>query len=673
MPLKSSGWVKLPMPLGVNVDAVPLALTPGDSPSMENVSLEKGSIRVRLGENAYINKAHNNIASGVRSMCRYRTDSGTKQIVLSSGLYIYADSDNGNFNIVSTSALQNADGFVDFSQYRNSLGIFSENTNPVWYNALATPDDIVPVCGPFDWYMDVEQVPSGGILRVGFFVYAVTFDIYQGDDFLGETGSAVSSSGVYARGTAQTVDVANDSSVVIRRPSTAIVNGVPSYCKTMNIYRSPIFDSAASINIGTKEDYTNLYYVGSVDMGAVRTASETDVIFTDTGQTPLGKQISYGVRWYPIRPRYTVFHKGRLWGSYCNVAPNASAAVYTLDPDGVYYSRFFSNGVEPIVFQTTSPKVELDPYSGEGNTGLASWRNTILLAFKPTSTHAILGGDDIISPTIPQIKREILSPTVGCIAPQTIVQAEGAVLWMSHRGPEIFDGTGPRPLNADKIRPLFDLIPASRRRMMAAYYDSKDREYVVFWTHITELTTNRRAFVYSFITKEWTLRHYERGIGCVVEVNDTNLNRRLLFGYDDLSSYFNTFTNDPIVVYGKTAYENGLNPQTPIEWNFYFPPLSFGDATTSVKVSAVRLEGKFSDPVRVAFVAHGIKGTVDTTATPLTIPPLPSGVGMSEEVPVKLSSAITGQFIQVVLSGETSTAQTDITGVWLSIEPVGRA
>ncbi len=165
-----------------------------------------------------------------------------------------------------------------------------------------------------------------------------------------------------------------------------------------------------------------------------------------------------------------------------------------------------------------------------------SYKNKALIVFKSSSIHVINGGDEEISPGIPDIAVEVLSEDVGCIAPESIAIAEGALIWLSARGIEYYDGTRPRVMS-EKVNDLIFSIPSGRKRYAVGIYDSKQREYRFYFTAPEDSGhTNRSVLIFNFVTGAWTERTSPIGVGTAIEVRDLDSEGYVLIAYDDNST-----------------------------------------------------------------------------------------------------------------------------------------
>lgn len=452
--------------------------------------------------------------------------------------------------------------------------------------------------------------------------------------------------------------------VHFKRPSDTVVDAIPDYVARVNFYRSPPYDTTdpgADVN---NED-TELYYVGSAEMADIRAAAEGDTIFTDTGQAP-GKQISHGLYWYSMRPRYGVYHKGALWVGNVKVSDNGPAASYTSYPSRIYRSRNFANGPEPLAFQTAAPYLDIAPYTGEGITAMESWNGEIMLVTTPRTTHGITGGDDFISETLTRLQGYVLSPTVGCIAPKTMLNIETGLVWESHRGPVFFNGQGVQPLvNSDKIISLIEAIPDDRRRLMCSEYDSRNRIYRTYFTPAGG-TVNSQAMCVHIPTGFWWLETPRAGVGAAMEINESDAAPKILLAYDDAGGAF-TGTEYAIIVEADTGYKDlSKTGGAGYTCTFQTGYMDFGRAALNKDCYRISIEGEWTGNLAVDLFGDGIKDTTVDGAT-LSFPAPSGGKGLVTKAFIG-DYKISAKRFSVRCVGSTANGPITITriGLWLN-------
>jgi hypothetical protein len=249
-----------------------------------------------------------------------------------------------------------------------------------------------------------------------------------------------------------------------------------------------------------------------------------------------------------------VMHKGRLWLGSPSLRGNEESD-WTYWPDLVAFSQLEANGVEPCVF---FPESTFAVGAGEPEPiTLVSFRNQVLLAFKPNKIFAIYGGDSELDFGQPNIEVRLLDPNVGCVAPDTIQFVDGGVAWLSNRGPYIYDGTAPRPLRAERVKKTFKKMVASAKNRATGVYDSREREYTIFFTGSAS-PYNREYMRFNFYTGAWTTGTLKRGVGAALDIREDDKEGYVLWGIDD--SPLGTFASCPFVMRADNGTTEGFDP-----------------------------------------------------------------------------------------------------------------
>lgn len=657
--------VKLDQFGGINVGDHESKIGLGNFTVLENVDRSCAELRTALGAEPYWVSGD---MGGITRLHRYRNSAGVKQIMAYDGTSVWVDTDDGAFGSV-TSFDANADGSVDFAQYRNTVLIASENKNIKCYNAAGTPTTTIqPSFYPIAFNsagLDKTAATTGGELENKWYYWRVTFDIEYGGDFLGETNAA---SYDFQNGNPKynvavvdwTGGSGNTNKMSFLRPDDATVEAIPTYVARVNFYRSPPYSTNPIPISGFRlvEDH-EYYYIGSVKMdgvGGVRMATATDVIFVDDGSTTPDYQISYGVRWYPIRARYLAMHKGRLWAAHPSIAPNKTG-VYEEFPDAIIYSRFFSRKEEPLAFQVAAPKLILDHYTGEGITALGSWKGEVLVACKPNSTHAIAGADSNINEATANVQGVVLSPTIGCIAPRSFINIGDALMWLSNEGPTIFEGKGVQTLNAHQVKPILDAIPAAYRRKAHSVYNSIEREWILYFWH-------GQALRYNFKTQLWTMDVYPINIGAALEIKDSDGAIRILRALDDDPALI-ALVDAPLVETANTGFTTSFGGT--IDWRAHTGSDDFKMPAETKEITGVLMDGEWYDPITLDFQFIGMDGVgTDTllSADTLTFDPPTGGQGVVYR-PFKVGKALTGNRVKLKMSGLNSIGRSQIASITL--------
>jgi hypothetical protein len=335
------------------------------------------------------------------------------------------------------------------------------------------------------------------------------------------------------------------------------LDSVPDYVQRINFYRSPPLDEFPSFP--SQEIFFSAFYVGSADMDDVRAAAAEDIIFTDRGDVPLGRQIRKDPLRFTPRTKRVAMHKGRLWAASPRL-DYLGDGEWTYEPDLVAFGALEANGTEPFVFFAEST-VAVGAGEPDEITAIESWRNQVALVFKVNKFFGILGGDDELDFGIPNISVQLIDPNVGCIAPNTMIDIDGGKAWLGNRGVYFFDGTVARPLDTHKIKQSFDRIPKLRRPTAAAVYNSKERELTLFHTRPGTASAassfNRVVSRFNFGTRTWVQDELERGVGYATEVRDEDDESYVLWGIEDSTA--TVFASTPVVMRAEVGFLEGID------------------------------------------------------------------------------------------------------------------
>jgi hypothetical protein len=473
----------------------------------ENISLrDSGGIKSSTGntiyqKQTYLEAGNDTISTAVTNSYRYTRTDGTKKMILYAGEYlgvgsydtslIWADDDAGNFDKIAR--IESNTGKLRFAQFRDTLLMGTSRQGVVAYDPDFTFDSASTY--PNSWAVsmdpqiyvgfggqfmgaDVSEVGNGvGKLDTGaVYYYIFTLDRGGGSDgdFLGET-SPIEHQSLYTHTTIGvtadlTASTTNDAVVKLTKPQDGgiLTNDV----QRVNIYRSIPY-KVALVNWDKKN--IEAHFIGSITASKYTDAATDDVLFEDEGASGDGPLAEYGKMRRPPKPEHLVYHSGRMWLANVNYVAYGSslAGVTQTAPHRLFMSHINNHGnQEPGVFHEDL-WIDIDPTSGEGITGIISYRNEVLVVFKANSTWAITGD------TYGSFSVRNLSQSVGCVAPETIQVADGAIVWLSHSGVYYFDGGKPKQLKSDNIYDTIKAIPAAQRVNACGIYDVDRREYLL--------------------------------------------------------------------------------------------------------------------------------------------------------------------------------------------------
>jgi hypothetical protein len=580
---------------GLNEEASSYQVADNELVDCENISLrDSGAIKSRLGEIIYHQASGTPIATPVKGMHRYTKSDGTKKVLIYSGTVsgviaetgkVFADSDDGVFDGDAPIAegVLTRDGFCRFAQYSDVVLFGTDRTEMLAYNAGESPEveyvDITPKRYDLGWLFTHSTADAGGYLESKNYLYRFSWDIFHGDVFLGETCLEHKSpennlgSANYMQLAANLTGLSGTDNVVQIKKSASATT-FPTLRKRLNIYRSDPLSSFPD-NISVVPD-ANFFLIGSITKDDYDAASAGDVVFSDDGSVALGRPARYGRMYFPPRARFRVIHKNILW--LANVSYYANSDLTTKQqasglitaPHRVFFSDIDGSLPEPIAFYPDA-WVDIDPTTGEGITGLISYRNQLLVVFKANSMWGILGDNRN------NLSVRNIDPNIGCVAPETISILEGNLVWLSNRGVYYWNGTtSPRPLNTEKVKKTLLAIPPDRKNQACGIGYTKESEYWLAISHPDALATtgaggtyNNYVMRYNTKTKSWARDYHTKGISSFLEKKEATEQMKLLGGmgsdYADFALY--GVINEMDVGY-KTGPASGLNGPADIDWHF---------------------------------------------------------------------------------------------------------
>jgi len=536
---------------GINQGASSFRLAPNQLVDCDNIVLNTvGSIKSRKGEQKYQVQgfAGNYLATAVKGMHRYVGKDGTKKVLIYSGTYsgaveasgfVYADSDDGNFDIIRS--VLTYDGWLRFTQYKDTVFMLTDRNELNVYNpsknAIATTFSVKHTMSEGSPMFEAQALTTGGTMPDGRYEYRFTYDLGWGD-FLVETSPLYHYSlNKYFR--SENFKYFNLDAIFSAGTNTNMVNirkylnlTLPQEVQRINVYRSDRLDSTTSY--ASKE--LPVYYIGSISATDYQNAvagSELvwgDVLLVDDGIQP-GPLAEYGKMAVVPYARFHVLHKSRLWLGHVRYETGTntpwiykeSDAVY--NPSGIFWSNINNHGeYEPLGFFQYN-YTNISPNDGEGITAMLSYRNEFLLVWKANSMWAVLGDspDNLVVRNI--------SYEVGCIAPETVAICEGNVVWLSNSGVYYYDGSYPKPLNTDNIADAVSSILPARKYHCAGVYDSDRREYLLACSGGGSSNGyNRTLLRFDVRTKAWTKSSYDYGKSCFLQKRSLNEPHKLLAG-----------------------------------------------------------------------------------------------------------------------------------------------
>lgn len=534
---------------GLNKGSSPYKLTPFELRDMSNMNIDvEGALEPRTGSSRYEDATGSAPASQEHwavgrvgptlGMYRYGKMDGERELMIQVLGYVYTDNDTRIFTEKATMP-QSDDGFVRFTQWRDTVFMHSTGGPMKTYHRGASTEVFntknMNGSGGFRaalWGNGVIQLvvsPTGGSsLETGKdYFWRFTLEFYHGDDFIGESyplhsGVPLDSSSVPEKGFgfeeisySPTPDQTTNHFLITRTDTTIYPNvSWPNGARYLNIYRTEAIDDATEISPGGTlttpwKPYYSMFYVGRIKISDLDAASTGEVLFTEKGNTlDTSRKIDYQKREILPKPKFMTVHKNRMWSAnavqdWIKSGPNGVEESVP-QRSGLYYSEY----LKPVSMKYTS-FIPIGEDDGEEITGLVSWRDKVLLVFKPNAIYAIVGNTKDLGGGVIDVELQSISEEVGCIAPETISIAEGRIIFLSNNGVMYYDGTVPKELDTKKIDPILKTIPPHRRSRAAGIYVNSKRQYVLaVSSYDADPGENGVVLKYDFFLNTWTRQRY---------------------------------------------------------------------------------------------------------------------------------------------------------------------
>lgn len=199
-------------------------------------------------------------------------------------------------------------------------------------------------------------------------------------------------------------------------------------------------------------------FVGSIE-------DNTTTTFTDNvADTALGDTLGFDRDPPPTAITFMVEHKQRLLG----VAGNKLYLSNYQEPEGWDPARFLTVGGASDIVAVAS-------------TG------SVALILKDTEAF-LLAGESLADFVLLPVAK------VGCLAPNSVVSAEGSVLWLAHDGVRIFDGRSVQYIGQE-VRRTIESVPLSTRRQAVGVF--ANGMYVLSFP-------GQFTLVYDLVTQKWS-------------------------------------------------------------------------------------------------------------------------------------------------------------------------
>jgi hypothetical protein len=530
---------------GLHKGLDPFDLPPNFLSDVENAQIDLGgSIEPVMGYVRYDDPTGDDTARAdpVGTLFRYNKTDGDRETLMNAGDFIYGDNNTGKFEDIGAFTT-NDDGATTFAQWRNTVYICSNNQFTQTYNKGATPTTRISTSSGFrgiDLFTNPliqsqDSVGAGNLDLSKEYYYRFTYDRFHGDDFVGESNTLW-------RG--QLIGVPN---VIHDQAGGATATGaielyknitidLPTDVKFINIYRTQGLESADAPD-GNNEVFT-FWFLGQVTATQFNLKSSGEVVFVDDGTIDVdtSQAIEYR-KTDPPAARFATMHKGRMWYSNTSLVSYRTHYSEYRQPEAVLPSSFIDIGKSVT--------------GGEEITGIISWRNKFLMVFTANSTWAIFGGDNEtvnaqgIGTGRINVSIDVIDDTVGCIAPKTIIQAEGAIFWLSNKGFVVFDGSSVRPFFSERIDPILEdasdnLVPLS----FCGYLPKSRKLYLGIAESAVDSDEIKTVLEYDFKVGRWSRRLYydeksgasnNLGVSCAMAITKGDETQRMLIGTNSKS------------------------------------------------------------------------------------------------------------------------------------------
>lgn len=601
---------------GLNTWDNKFRINDNQSLGMKNIDLKTaGSIKVRDGTRFYADLTYGDpIGVPIVNGTRYITKSGDKQIVLAQydstvGIKIYRDKGNGKFDKVDT-VVGDRD-YLGITQWRDILLYGSRNNLVKCYKANMSPEVTLPVMsgtlgnhGITNSVLKYGGLDFGGNLDYSYgFAYRFTFDIYIDDIFVGETAPLGTKSPIFVRDKfirnyGGYLEIRDGYTTEDYRTIVILKDGsvsLPGYIKGINVYRSLGFYPWSEWGSPESEEdrRTNLWMVGYISAEDYNAASDSQVVFTDNGISDdiLEVPINYDVRVQAPRAKFYNVYKNRL------VCANLIEPDFNTGEEHLRQSRIaISEYDKPLQFRHTS-WLDVASYDTEEITGLWNWKNKLDVVFKENSMWAMTGLDTESIEGLPNLALENISMDIGCVAPKTIVEIEGKLVWLSARGVYYFDGTVPKSLKSEYVDSFINRTPVNQRKFLSATAIKSKRQYILMYADQPDSNYNyyfsRYALVFDFYTKSWSRDYFFPGVGVFINIDKADEKERILYGVDDNGAVAVSRSSVMEINIGASDQIALTTPSSAgIAWSFQTPFYSCGSPYSEKDFQAILLDAK---------------------------------------------------------------------------------
>jgi hypothetical protein len=541
---------------GVNEFASTYKVADNEVVTAKNLSFkDSGGVKTRAGDKILDPLNTSSLTGKVESMYRYvKSDNTRKTVLYTTKGGIWIDNDDASFSKVpssSTSTIISSDAKCRFAQYWDTMLFGTDRDGVYMYNPDVSTTSFTKMeipstwGGPFSTSFDSTGGHIDASVNDVYYYYRYTVD-YQYGDFIAESNPMYLDQGAYLeyKYNYGTWSSGTTNSFALYKSYSGITFDTDVVAR-INIYRSNKYPAARSGTDLTEQKF-EFFYIGSISASDYNDASPvTEVLFRDGGIAP-GKRLEYNKMVVPPRARFIKMHKGRIWLANVQAALGTTEAwanyAYHGDwntyPHRIYVSSQNNDGTyEPGVFYTDQ-FLDIAPF-GTGITGIWSYRNEILVVFKPNSMWAISGDDP--HPSTGNLSVRNISNSVGCIAPDSICEVEGRLCWLSNSGVYYWDGSSrPAMLKSDNIVDTIQSIDSASKSRVASVYDRKQRELLMSFPGPDTSGYNRNIAKFDLRTSAWSVDEYGLGMSAFTSIDQPNEDVKVYAGLNDITYNINT-------------------------------------------------------------------------------------------------------------------------------------
>jgi len=716
------GWIG-----GINEGSDSFVIEDEEFASAENVDVELfGVVKCRRRQEIYTDMTNSvsEAKSPIYQLYRYTnsTNSMRRIIAYSADQVLTADlGDDANFQYISgalgTSTLNSRTRFCGIGQYRDTIYFSTDYDKVIAYNPVEGGTTVreCNLSGLTDMpsnciYADT-QTRGGTLEQNTTYTYGFTVIVKLGNNELAETNPLQSTEEEfsqpqyrwveypYCRTYFQTGEVAEERACRLRKGVLKSAADLPD-----NAYKVVVYRDLGVPNSEFQEDAFNLksdvklmYRLGTFLAEDFNNAEIGWPLFWDLGDDPSTTDVIQ-YTWLEVPPpsRFLAYHKSRMWYGYTTLN-DANTGSPTLYPSRLFYSEFQKpENVKDDSF------IDISSNDGDEITGVVSWKNKALLVFKNNSMWAVLGGDKEIVVEQPDLRVEAIDHAVGCVAPHSIAFVEGAVVWLSNRGPFFYDGSFPQPLKADNVRKMINRIQPSKLYNAYGVSNSNFRAYYLSLCDPSvepAPAVNNTVLKWDIETLSWT-RHKRSsvGVGAFVENYRGDQEFRLLAGVDADQTTIDNQGSIVLYDYKESGKDIGVNAaETDIAWAFQTKFYDCGREDIDKNFHSVSVQYVSSTDITLDFIVDNhYNSVVDSNSKTLPASAPDYGElwtadsdGMApwdeprwgefrwaavshREYTVKLDSNAFGNRISFLFSGTTGTVRPEIQRITVYFDPKER-